>query len=397
MRQLLSTALLAVMVSGSLVGCGSEALPPAPEGRQSGDDDTNQGGDGGSDHTDGGAGGTGGTGTGGIGGSGGTGGTLGQITHGLELFDVVGEGDVLIVRGRGLRYAVASLEQGGSLLPLEILSAEDHELRLALPTAALHGTAYLVVRVGPDTLRKELVLLRGPAGDAGPQGPAGQKGDRGDPGAPGPQGPQGAVGPQGPQGDRGPQGAQGIQGMPGERGAQGPKGDTGEKGAKGDKGNTGDRGERGFTGSAGPRGPVGDDGVLGLDVLTAGTGTQSLNRSTAWQNIGLARTVTVSEPTTMLILADVGGLSYTKPSGLGGTAAYEPPAPYEIAVRVNGTNRSGTTLVPSDGERATFFVTAVATTGNHTIQLVGRCKSGTCDATSLDLAAQRMLVLQVND
>ena len=379
MRKLLSTALLAATVSGSLAACGAEPLPVEEEPRAAdeGGGSTGRGGTGGT-VSQGGTGGTGGTG-GGSAGEGGSGGTRSAIGSGLEIFDVVGDGDVLVVRGRGLRQAVATLEQGGSQLPLEILSSTDYELRLALPTVVLAGSANLVVRVGNDTVRREVVLIRGPMGQQGTPGATGLKGDKGDKGDEGPAGPQGPVGPQGPQGERGPAGPQGLRGPQGERGLQGLQG------------------ARGATGAQGARGPAGQDNVLGMDLLSAGSGTQYLTNSISWQPLGLARTVTVNGSSSLLIFVDVGGV-LDPPPAFGTASAF---SRFEFAVKVDGTviSQGAYAMVRGDGERsASMTVSPRRPAGNHTVQLVGRCKVGTsCRTASLDLAAQRMLVLQVND
>jgi Collagen triple helix repeat (20 copies) len=360
MLRLLATALLAVVLTNSLAACGAEPLPAEPA-----EDDAVR--------IDSGAGGSGG-----VGGGGGT----APSSSALELFDVVGNGVTLVVRGRGLRHAEAFLEQSGALQPLAILEAEDFELRLELPTVVQAGTSYLVVRVGSEAVRRELVLLRGPTGDAGARGPAGPAGEPGPAGPEGLQGPQGEVGPQGPQGERGPAGPQGPQG---ERGAQGVQGPQGPRGAEGPEGRMG---------NMGPRGEAGDDGVLGMDVVTAGTGSQTLIATTNWQTVGVARTVTVAATSTLLVLADVGSLEPTYPY-VNPSAA----TPFEFAVRIDGVTQAGGTAIRPDGERATFFVASVRSAGNHTVQLAARCKGTTwdCERSSLQLAAQRMLVLQVND
>ncbi|WP_373045431.1 hypothetical protein [Vulgatibacter sp.] len=368
-----------VVLSSQLIACGGEPIPEEEAGgapKQEG-----SGGSGASGGT-GGTGGSGGTGgTGGTGGSGGSG--TGQVVSGLELFDVLGEGDVLVVRGRGLADATAVLEQGGVQHELEVLAATDHELRLALPSVALPGTASLLVRAGGGSARREVVLLRGARGEVGLQGPAGPQGEKGDTGAEGPQGPQGAMGPQGPQGERGPQGMQGPQGNRGAVGAQGPAGPTGPTGP------------RGSMGMRGPQGAQGDDGVLGVDLLSAGSTTSNSSYSisnSSWRRLGTARTVTVAaNNTTLILLADVGEAS---------GSSYLGTVDLEFGIEYDGAliQQSRYFVLPADGSRRNFFLTQAANAGNHTVQLVVRCKSAyACPNIHLPLVAQRLLVLQVND
>src|SRR5580765_2130352 len=66
----------------------------------------------------------------------------------------------------------------------------------------------------PPGTDAQLLVIRGPQGDAGPQGEAGAAGSEGAPGAQGASGAVGATGPQGQaiKGDRGPQGLKGETG-----------------------------------------------------------------------------------------------------------------------------------------------------------------------------------------
>ena len=99
-----------------------------------------------------------------------------------------------------------------------------------------------------DYIEKELrnvQLIPGPRGEAGPPGSQGVKGEAGPRGNPGPEGERGAkgdkgnLGPVGPTGDRGYPGQAGPKGNWGYPGHVGPKGDRGYPGPKGPKGSKG--------------------------------------------------------------------------------------------------------------------------------------------------------------
>ena len=306
----------------------------------------------------------------------------------LESLEVIGdpESETLVVRGRGLRGAKVFLEQGGGQHEMEVVASEDEYLRVAVPTVAEPGAATILVRAAAGNVRREVVLLRGPAGAvgaAGPQGaqgPRGEKGEKGEKGDRGEKGERGEVGPQGPQGPQGPRGAMGAVGL---TGLQGPRGD------KGDRGDQGPKGDRGATGPQGPRGPQGDDGVLGIDTLVLGTGTVTIATNSDWARVGGSRTVTVGKSSTLLVLADVGE---------GERNVYH-SGQVQMGIRVDGGSVLGYFNVPSDGNRRTAFFTRAVGAGNHTIELVARCVagSGICTGLRVPVSGQRLLVLQLDE
>lgn len=170
---------------------------------------------------------------------------------------------------------------GEALVPLQLWSTSDGEIRAFLPLGLAPGSYRLTVTYGPGEAQFDTFDFT-----LGAVGPAGDKGDKGADGLPGPPGAKGDIGPQGPKGDtgangpKGDTGAAGAIGPKGDTGATGPKGDTGAAGAiglKGDPGATGPKGDAGAAGATGPKGdtgPAGPQGAQGPQGLQGPTGPQ---------------------------------------------------------------------------------------------------------------------------
>lgn len=296
----------------------------------------------------------------------------------FAVYDVVGDDLHLVVRGRGLGDASASLYQQGAVLELHTIDSGDHELRLLLPEVVAPGSAVLTVRSAGDEIQHPLVLLRGRGGEAGPQGPKGAQGEKGEQGEAGPEGPEGREGPRGHQGAQGPQGLQGLQGP---QGAAGPVGPTGPQGQRGEQGA---QGPRGLTGLMGARGAPGENALLGHDI---GSFTGSpVNMDPTWRSIGLML-VTTTQPTDLLIFADTYGREPVFLNGGRGVLEY----------RVLVSNVVAFSSTFSSGSRHTFFGTMGLGPGHAgvtSVSLQARCKEGSCGAVYP--SEQKLLILQMN-
>lgn len=349
-----AAALLACL---KLLACGTAEMPE--------DDSTGLAG----------AGGAGGASAGGSGG--GAAGDAGGNGSGgfLEVIEVVGDGDRIVVRGRGLARAEALLEQAGSVQPLPILSAENSELRLGLPSVVVPGSASLVIRSGEESVRREVVLLRGPRGEPGPKG---EKGDPGPEGPPGPQGPPGEMGPPGP---------------PGERGPQGPEGPRGPQGPQGQKGQPGDRGPQGVPGPQGEQGPPGDDGIVGLTTTYPDYGEfERNNLNGTWVAVGRVRNISFPDSARLLAFLEVGDVRAFQSS-------YLPTPAVEFGLLIDGAALNHAIRVRADGSRAVGILgTSPLGPGTYQVQFAVRCASGsTCTSVAFRMEKQRATLLQVRE
>lgn len=328
----------------------------------------------------------GGSSGGGNAGGGGSGGTVVPVDDGPAIFDVVGDSAQLVIRGQRLSGVEVGLEQTGVERELEIASSTDYEIRVLLPSVVSPGSAVLVLRGGNRELRHDVVLLRGPGGEAGPQGP------QGEPGVQGPQGEQGELGPQGPQGEKGEKGDRGDRGEMGPQGPQGERGATGQQGAQGPQGPQGLRGLTGPTGPVGPRGLQGDDGLLGWESLVLGDPADSavVVSGSAWQTIGRSRQITVPQVADALFFVDV-----TADEAL---AAFTDGIRMELTLQVDGASldAAGVRLAGIEWASRSFtqFVDNLAF-GVHTVRLVARCPSGWVGACGSILPKmQKILILE---
>ncbi len=198
----------------------------------------------------------------------------------------------------------------------------------------------------------------------GPTGPAGPAGATGATGATGPAGTVGSTGSAGPAGPTGPTGA---------AGATGPAGQAGATGAAGPVGITGPTGPTGPIGPAGEQGPPGQPGTNATVSTLHAVGTAA--RTNVTSNVatvqpGLTLTFTLTQPTTVIVIATIGARNTTTTGG-----AY---ASVDSVIYANGSflpnggwnrfsvvNPSGGTGVATN----TINTTVALPAGTHTIDL----------------------------
>lgn len=157
---------------------------------------------------------------------------------------------------RGVNFGATAPSVFAEEQQMTVLSANDSEIVMMLPSAIPDGTYRLTLARGKGAVDRDTFHVAIHSPSQGPAGPTGATGASGPTGAPGPAGSDGAAGPQGPAG---PAGATGGQGPAGPAGSQGPGGPAGAPGPMGPMGPQGPAGPAG-TGGAGA-------GLAGIEVM----------------------------------------------------------------------------------------------------------------------------------
>ena len=265
----------------------------------------------------------------------------------------------VVITGKGLRGATVTFSQNGSEVEATILDATDTMIRALLPEETTEGTTKMKVKRGQASMEREISLLQGEKGD---------KGDKGD------QGDKGEMGLQGPAGEQGPAGAVGPQGPAGAAGAQGPQGPSGPQG---------------------PAGAAGDDGILDVDSFAIGQNGSVFVNSGTWATIG-TQTVSLSEASDLLIIGELAANDLS-PSTTFVQFNYRLDG--QAATVMSADEKVYANTTADDGVKTFFHVQRNVAAGNHSIELVAKCRGpgviGPCDTASVPPTKNKLLVMQL--